>query len=69
YELSVTWDDAVRIYQDDKLVLNEWNPSKYSFDESSNRKIMINVTGKFYFRIEHLELGGFATFAVKLTKK
>jgi len=69
YELSVTWDDAVRIYKDDKLVLKEWEPSKYSFDESPNRKIIINVTGKFYFRVEHLELGGFATLAVELTKK
>jgi parallel beta-helix repeat protein len=69
YELSVTWDDAIRIYQDDKLIVNEWNPSKYRFDESPNRKITINVTGKFHFRVEQLELGGFATLAFKLKKK
>lgn len=69
YELSVTWDDAVRIYMDDKLILNEWNPSKYRFDESPNRKVNINVTGKFNLRVEHLELGGFATLSVKLKKK
>jgi parallel beta-helix repeat protein len=68
YELSVTWDDAVRIYMDDKLILDEWNPSKYSFDESPNRRIPIHVTGKHQFRVEHLELGGFATLAVKLHK-
>ena len=69
YELSVTWDDAVRIYMDNKLILDEWNPSKYTFDESPNRKIPLQITGKHQFRVEHLELGGFATLSLKLLKK
>lgn len=69
YELSVTWDDAVRIYLDDKLVIDEWNPSKYLFDESSNRKVPIAVNkGLHKFRVEHVELGGFATLSIKLKK-
>jgi len=67
YELSVTWDDAVRIYVDGKLVIDEWNPSKYTFDESPNRKIRLDLDGNHRFRIEHIELGGFATLAFKLT--
>ena len=65
YELSVTWDDAVRIYMDDKLVLNEWEPSKYKFDESPNRRISLAISREHHFRVEHLELGGFATLNVK----
>lgn len=68
YELSVTWDDAVRVYVDNKLVLNEWVPAKYTFDESPNRKIILNLNGHHDFRVEHLELGGFATLGVKLNK-
>ena len=66
YELSVTWDDAVRVYVDNKLVLDEWNPSKYKFDESPNRQIPLKISGEHSFRVEHLELGGFATLNLKL---
>jgi parallel beta-helix repeat protein len=70
YELSVTWDDAVRIYLDDQLVLNEWNPSRYQFVESPHRTISISLTkGVHHFRVEHLELGGFAALSVRLMKK
>jgi hypothetical protein len=66
YELSVTWDDAVRVYVDGKLVLDEWNPSRYTFDESPNKKVRLSLGGKHRFRVEHLELGGFATLSLKI---
>jgi parallel beta-helix repeat protein len=69
YELGITWDDAVRVYIDGELMVNEWNPSKYSFDESPNKKIQITVnSGTHKFRVEHAELGGFATLSLKLKK-
>jgi len=68
YELSVTWDDAVRVYVDGKMVLDEWNPSKNTFDESPNRKIRLPLGGQHQFRVEHVELGGFATLSLKLDK-
>ena len=69
YEFGVTWDDAVRLYIDNKLVIDEWNPSKYNFDESPHKKIKLGLTeGIHNFRIEHIELGGFATLALKIKK-
>jgi parallel beta-helix repeat protein len=68
YELSVTWDDAVRVYADTALVINEWNPSLYKFDESPNKKIKIRLGGIHHFRVDHIELGGFATLQLKLRK-
>lgn len=69
YELAVTWDDAVRVYVDDKLVIDEWNPSKYTFDESPNKKIRLSLAeGTHHFKVEHLELGGFATLSLKIKK-
>jgi parallel beta-helix repeat protein len=69
YELGITWDDAVRVYVDNKLVVDEWNPSKYTFDESPHKKIKLNlVDGVHNFRVEHIELGGFATLALKIKK-
>jgi hypothetical protein len=64
--LSVTWDDAVRVYIDGKLVVDEWERSKYKFDESLNRKITLDLDGNHRFRVEHVELGGFAALSLKL---
>jgi len=66
YELSLTWDDAVRVFIDEKLLINEWKPSKHNSDTSPNRKIIIELNGSHRFRVEHLELGGFATLSLKL---
>ena len=63
----VTWDDAVRVWVDDTLVIDEWSPSRYSFDETPNKKIILNLDGNHRFRVEHVELGGFAALSLKLT--
>jgi parallel beta-helix repeat protein len=69
YQFGVTWDDAIRLYIDNKLVIDEWNPSKYTFDESPHQKINISLSeGIHNFRVEHIELGGFATLALKIKK-
>jgi parallel beta-helix repeat protein len=68
YELGITWDDAVRVWLDDQLVLDEWDPSKYKFDESPHRTIPVQLTGKHRIRVEHVELGGFATLSLKIRK-
>ncbi len=66
YELGITWDDAVRVYVDGKRLIDEWNPSRYTFDESPNKKVKITLGGRHTFRVEHMELGGFATLNLKL---
>jgi hypothetical protein len=68
YELGVTWDDAVRIYLDGKLIFDEWNPSLYKFDESPHKKIRLSLDGKHDFTVEHAETGGFATLSLKFRK-
>lgn len=68
YEMGITWDDAVRVYVDGKLIINEWNPSLYKFDESPNKKIHLSLNGLHHIRVEHVELGGFATLSLKFRK-
>ncbi|MDP4264654.1 MAG: right-handed parallel beta-helix repeat-containing protein [Bacteroidota bacterium] len=68
YELSVTWDDRVRVYVDGKLVIDEWDESKYNFDESPNKKVRLALGGTHHFKVEHMELGGFATLSLKIRK-
>ena len=69
YEFGVTWDDAVRLYVDGKMVLDEWNPSKYNFDESPHKTIPLHLAGRHQIRVEHFELGGFATLNLRIRKK
>lgn len=68
YEISLTWDDAARLEIDGKSVIDEWLPSVYDFDESPNRKVRIRLGGEHQFRLEHLELGGFACISLKINK-
>ena len=68
YELGVTWDDAIRVYVDGKLLIDEWNPSLYKFDESPYKKIKLPLGGSHTFLVEHIELGGFATLSLELKK-
>ena len=69
YEISVSWDDAVKVYIDDKLIIDEWDASKYKFDESPNKKVqLVLAKGTHKFRVLHAELGGFATLVLKLRK-
>ena len=68
YELGVTWDDAVRVYLDGKLIIDEWNPSLYKFDESPHKTVKLSLEGKHGFTVEHAELGGFATLSLKIRK-
>lgn len=68
YEISLTWDDAVRFYVDDSLVVDEWEPTRYRFDETPNRKIKVYLGGTHYFRLEHVELGGFASLQLKFRR-
>jgi hypothetical protein len=69
YEFGITWDDAVRFYVDNKLVLDEWDPSNHKFDESPHKAVKLVLTkGVHYLRLEHIELGGFATLALRIKK-
>ena len=64
YELEVTWDDAVRVYVDDKLTIDEWNPSLYNFDEAPHKIIRLHLAGNHRFRVEHANVDGFATLSL-----
>jgi len=69
YEFGITWDDAVRFYVDNKLVLDEWDPSHYKFDESPHKAVKLTLSeGVHHLRIEHIELGGFASLALSIKK-
>jgi hypothetical protein len=53
YLLRTISDDAVRVYIDDKLVLDDWIPG-----ESHAKSVAFQATGLHHFRVEHLQLDG-----------
>ncbi len=53
YLLRTIADDAVRVYIDDKLALDDWTPG-----ESHVKEAPFLATGAHRFRVEHLQLDG-----------
>jgi PA14 domain len=53
YLLRTIADDAIRVYIDDKLVLDDWTPG-----ESHVKEVLFQATGEQHFRVEHLQLDG-----------
>jgi len=46
-------DDAIRVYIDDALMLDDWTPG-----ESHVKEVPFQATGEHHFRVEHLQLDG-----------
>ena len=66
YQLSVTADDLVKVFVDDKLMIDFWDVSRYKYDEDTHHSTTINLNGKHTIRIEQVENSGYATLIFKL---
>lgn len=62
YNLEVTADDGVRVWLDDKLLIDEWH---YSAPTTYTKPVKL-TTGKHKLRVEHFEIDGYSTLVVKL---
>ena len=67
YIVSVTADDLVKIFVDDKPVIDFWDVSKYKYDEDTHHEAIIRLNGKHTIRIEQVENSGYATLIFKLS--
>lgn len=69
YEIGITWDEAVRVFIDNQLIIDEWHELTSDYDESPHKNMQINLSaGMHQFRVEHIELKGMAALALKLKK-
>ncbi|MET0466105.1 MAG: right-handed parallel beta-helix repeat-containing protein, partial [Chitinophagaceae bacterium] len=66
FELSVTWQGAVRIYLDDKIVLDGWKLEKKVADEADHRRIPLQISEGQSLSVEHLGFATFSALSVKL---
>ena len=53
YRLRTIADDAVRLFIDDRAVLDDWTPG-----ESHVKEVAVDLGGEHAFRVEHLQLDG-----------
>lgn len=66
YDLGITADDLVKVFVDGKLVIDFWDASKYVYDEDAHHSAIVELDGTHAIRIEHVEIGGFATLIFSL---
>ena len=66
YNLSVTADDIVKVFVDDKLVIDFWDVSKYKYDEDMHHETTVKLKGKHTIRVEQAENAGYATLIFKI---
>lgn len=66
YKIGVTADDLVKVYIDNKLVIDFWDASKYVNDEDAHHSTILPLEGKHTFRIEQVENSGYATLIFSL---
>lgn len=61
YDISVTGDDMVKLFIDDKPVIDAWDATNVDLDENTNHGIKLHLSGRHSFKIVHAENGGLAT--------
>ncbi len=66
YQLSVTADDLVKVFVDDKLMIDFWDAAKYKYDEDTHHTAPVQLNGRHNIRIEQVENSGYATLIFKL---
>ncbi|MEO7307360.1 MAG: right-handed parallel beta-helix repeat-containing protein [Ferruginibacter sp.] len=66
YKISVTADDIVKVFVDDKLIIDFWDVSKYKYDEDTHHEASVKLNGKHNIRIEQAENAGYATLIFKI---
>jgi hypothetical protein len=66
YQLSVTADDLVKVFVDDRLVIDFWDVTKYKNDEDTHHNATVQLNGRHNIRIEQVENSGYATLIFKL---
>jgi hypothetical protein len=67
YEVGLTADDLVKVFIDEKPVIDFWDAAKYIYDEDAHHRAIINLDGNRHaIRVEHVENAGYATLIFTL---
>jgi hypothetical protein len=59
YKIAVTAGEIVRVYVDDKLVIDAWDPSAVVFDADYHKEAIVPLNGRHRIRIVQAQYGGY----------
>ncbi|HEY8780419.1 MAG TPA: right-handed parallel beta-helix repeat-containing protein [Mucilaginibacter sp.] len=59
YRIGISASEMTKVYIDDKLILENWDPAKLIYDADYHRDIIIPLKGKHLVRIEQAQYGDY----------
>jgi len=66
YRIGVSASEIFKVYVDDKLVLDNWDPAKLINDEDYHRDAVVSLKGKHTIRVEQAQYGGYGMLNLSL---
>ncbi len=68
YRIGVTAGDIVRVYVDDKLVIDSWDPSAIMFDADYHKEAIAELNGKHHIKIVQAQYGDYGMLSCTIKK-
>ena len=59
YKIGISASELVKLYVDDKLLIENWDPAKLKNDEDNHKDGIISLKGKHTIRIEQAQYGDY----------
>jgi len=66
YRIGISASEMVRLYIDDKLVIENWDPSKLIYDADYHRDVIIPLKGKHTIRIEQAQYADYGMLNLRI---
>lgn len=68
YRVGISASELVRLYIDDKLVIENWDPGKIVNDEDYHKDAVIRLKGKHTIRVEQAQVGSYGMLNLVMRK-
>jgi len=68
YKIGVSASELVKLYIDDKLVIENWDPAKLKNDEDNHKDAIVPLKGKHTIRIEQAQYGDYGMLNLVVSK-
>jgi hypothetical protein len=68
YRIGVTAGDIVKVYIDDKLVIDSWDPSAIVFDADYYKEAILKLNGKHHIKIIQAQYGSYGMLSCTIKK-
>ena len=68
YRLGITAGEIVRVFVDDKLVIDSWDPSAIIFDADYYKEAILHLNGKHKIRVEKAQYGTYGMLNLTVKK-